>query len=56
MTNSHKAEPVCGRPEASCICIEPPDHAGPHVCACGGSWSITDGGHLEPGANWGYSW
>lgn len=40
---------VCGAPAASCICTEPPNHNGPHVCdnrnflggVCGGTWTGT---------------
>ena len=34
---------ICATTEASCICCEPIDHDGPHVCPCGGSWTVEDG-------------
>lgn len=34
----------CGLVEASCVCGLAPEHDGPHVCDCGGSWHFdTDG-------------
>lgn len=31
----------CGVIEASCACILPPHHDGPHACDCGGMWSLN---------------
>lgn len=46
-------EVVCGEAEASCHCIQPPSHDGPHVCGCSGSWSRDADGsfriHALPG-------
>lgn len=37
----------CGLREASCVCFLGRDHAGPHVCTCGGSWSIDADGRFH---------
>lgn len=29
---------ICGQTADRCICGEPLDHEGAHVCECGGSW------------------
>jgi hypothetical protein len=31
---------VCGTAQAWCRCTQAPHADGPHVCDCGGSWSI----------------
>ena len=36
--------PICGEVEAKCICELGPDHLGPHICACGGSWLYNEPG------------
>ena len=49
-----QAEVICATVEASCRCVLPPHGAGPHRCACGGSWEITEDGqfvgHALPGS------
>lgn len=32
---------------ASCFCVLPDGHDGPHECDCGGSWLVTDDGDFE---------
>lgn len=42
----------CDVKEASCCCELEAEHAGPHVCECGGSWSKDENGfriHRLPG-------
>ena len=51
---------VCDEREASCYCDQEPDHNGPHVCSCGGSWSIDENGNFKvlewPGTNEEWAW
>jgi hypothetical protein len=35
---------LCGTREAFCVCFLERQHAGPHVCSCGGSWEIDADG------------
>jgi hypothetical protein len=38
---------VCGTVEMACVCDEVPDHPGPHLCKCGGSWSFDSDGNFR---------
>lgn len=35
------SDPACGHQFSACACASPPDHDGPHVCECLGSWTTA---------------
>lgn len=35
---------ACNKHQASCTCLRPKGHDGPHVCSCGGAWAYPPEG------------